>query len=306
MLVSVVIPCYNSEKTIKDVVEMTISEFDKLEGYECEFVLVNDCSQDGTFQEIKKLGEKYPQVHGINLIRNFGQHNALMCAMNYAKGKYILGMDDDFQTYPTQIPFLVHKIEEGYDLVYGIYKKRVNSPIKNFTSWLNKVTSRVLLGRPKDIVSSNFWIITDQVKDEVIKFPNYNPYVDAIFYRTTHNVGNVEIEHHKREYGDSNYTLWKLIKLWLAYFNYTVIPLRLVSVIGTVTAICGFIGVIVTVVKKLLNPVMTVGWSSIVSIMLFFFGMVLLVLGVIGEYIGDIVLAVNNAPQFIVRDKVNL
>ena len=168
------------------------------------------------------------------------------------------------------------------------------------------MTSRVLLGRPKDIVSSNFWIITDQVKDEVIKFPNYNPYVDAIFYRTTHNVGNVEIEHHKREYGDSNYTLWKLIKLWLAYFNYTVIPLRLVSVIGTVTAICGFIGVIVTVVKKLLNPVMTVGWSSIVSIMLFFFGMVLLVLGVIGEYIGDIVLAVNNAPQFIVRDKVNL
>ena len=107
MLISIVIPCYNSERSIREVVEMTMQEISYLQGYDCEFILVNDCSKDGTFAEIQKLGKDYPNVRGINLMRNFGQHAALMCAMNYAKGDYILGMDDDMQTHPSQIPILV-------------------------------------------------------------------------------------------------------------------------------------------------------------------------------------------------------
>lgn len=306
MLVSIVIPCYNSEHTIREVVELTMAQFDEMGGYECEFVLVNDSSSDDTFGEIRRLGFDYPNVHGINLMRNFGQHNGLMCGMNFAEGDYVIGMDDDLQTHPSQIPVILGKMEEGYDLVYGVYRESTNGAAKNFTSWFNKVSSRTLLGRPKDIRSSNFWCITKGVRDEVVRCKSFNPYVDGLFYRTTHNIGNVTIEHHKREYGSSGYTLRKMAKLWVAYFNYSVVPLRVASIIGLATSIVGFVAGIVTIIRKLIDPTMIMGWTSTVCIMLFFFGLVLLVLGIIGEYIGDIVLSINSSPQYIVRDKVNL
>ena len=305
-LVSVVIPCYNSERSIAEVVELTMAEFAKLDSFDCEFVLVDDNSSAGTFAEITRLCERYPNVHGLSLMRNFGQHNGLMCAMNHVSGDYVLGMDDDMQTHPSQIAPILAKMGEGYDLVYGVYRKSTNGSVKNLTSWLNKKTSRVLLGRPKDIQSSNFWCITRQVCDEVIKYKNYSPYVDGIFYRVTHNIGNVTIEHHEREYGQSGYTLKKLIKQWMAYFNFSVIPLRIASVIGVVSAVVGFVMALVTVIRKLLDPTMLVGWASTISLMVFFFGLVLMVLGIIGEYVGDLVLAVNGTPQYIVRKKVNL
>lgn len=306
MLVSVVIPCYNSEKSIREVVELTMEEFRTIQGYEVEFVLVNDNSRDGTFREITALAEQYPNVRGISLMRNFGQHNALMCAMNYTHGDLILGMDDDMQTHPSQIRKILEKQTEGYDLVYGVYEKSANSAGKNLTSWFNKVSSRALLGRPKDIRSSNFWLITDKVRREVIKYRNYNPYVDGLFFRTTHNVGNVTIQHHKREYGSSNYTLKKMMKLWMAYWNYSVLPLRIASVLGAFTSLIGFIAAVWTVIHRLIDPTITVGWSSTVSIMLIFFGFILLVLGIIGEYIGEIVLSINSTPQFVIRDMVNV
>ena len=306
MLVSIVIPCYNSEATIRKVVEMVMEEFRKIEKYDCEFVLVNDCSKDKTFEEIRSLVKDYPEVHGINLMRNFGQHNALMAAMNYAKGDYVLGMDDDMQTHPSQIHKLIGKMEEGYDLVYGCYPKKKNSFLKNFSSKLNEVSSRILLNRPKEIVSSNFWMITKAVRDEVIKYTSYNPYVDGIFYRTTHNIGNVEVEHFKREVGTSNYTLKKLIRLWLAYWNYSVIPLRISSVLGGVSACGGFLAALVIIIHKILNPDITVGWSSTICIMVVFFGLVLMVLGIIGEYLGKMILSLNNTPQYIIRETVNL
>ena len=148
--------------------------------------------------------------------------------------------------------------------------------MKNFSSKLNEVSSRILLNRPKEIVSSNFWMITKAVRDEVIKYTSYNPYVDGIFYRTTHNIGNVEVEHFKREVGTSNYTLKKLIRLWLAYWNYSVIPLRISSVLGGVSACGGFLAALVIIIHKILNPDITVGWSSTICIMVVFFGLVLM------------------------------
>lgn len=307
MKISVVIPCYNSEATIERVVELVMTEINKLPGYSCEFVLVNDCSpRDNTYGAIKKLAAKYPNVKGVNLLRNFGQHNALMCALHYTDGDYVLGMDDDLQTHPSQISKLVAKIEEGYDMVYGVYPKRKNSLIKNFTSWLNKVSSRILLERPKDIVSSNFWILTRQIRDELVKYDSYNPYIDALFYRTTHNIGNVEIEHFERAVGTSNYTFKKLVRLWLAYWNYSVVPLRIASFLGGISAAGGFLAAIVVLIKKLIEPTITVGWSSTVIIMVVFFGLVLMVLGIIGEYLGKMIMILNRAPQFIIRETVNI
>lgn len=304
-LISIVIPCYNSEATIRKVVEMVMEEFKKMDGYDCEFVLVNDGSpKDNTYGEIKKLGEQYQNVKGINLLRNFGQHNALMAALHYTEGDFILGMDDDMQTHPSQISKLIHKMEEGYDLVYGCYPKRKNSFLKNVTSKLNEVSSRILLGRPKDIVSSNFWMITRQIKDEVVKYDSFNPYIDGIFYRTTHKIGNVEVEHFKRAVGTSNYTLKKLIKLWLAYWNYSVIPLRISSVLGGVSAAGGFLAAIMIVIRKLINPTVMVGWSSTICAIVVFSGLILMVLGIIGEYLGKMILILNRTPQYIVRETV--
>lgn len=305
MLVSVVIPCYYSEKTIRKVVEMVMAEFEKNEGYECEFVLVNDGSKDGTFAEIRALGEEYPNVCGVNLMRNFGQHNALMASLQFAKGAYILGMDDDMQTHPSQIFKLIHKIEEGYDLVYGVYPVKKNSFLKNLSSKINEVSSRIMLNRPKDIVSSNFWIITQAVKDEVIKYDSFNPYIDGIFYRVTHNIGNVPVEHFKREYGTSGYTFKKLLNLWLAYWNFSVIPLRVSFFLGIFSAMAGVIIALLVIINKIIYPDIPVGWSSMLCVMAVFFGLVLMVLGIVGEYLGKIILILNNTPQYIVRETVN-
>ena len=306
MKITIVIPCYNSEKTIRKVVELVMAEFEKTEKYTCEFVLVNDGSRDDTYEEIKRLGAEYTNAKGVNLLRNFGQHNALMAALHYAKGDFILGMDDDMQTHPSQIFKLIQKMEEGYDLVYGCYPKKKNSFAKNLTSKFNEVSSRILLGRPKHIVSSNFWMITRQVRDEVVKYDSFNPYIDGIFYRTTHNIGNVEVEHFKREVGTSNYTLKKLMKLWLAYWNYSVIPLRISSVLGGISAVGGLLAVLIIVICKLLDPTMTVGWASIICAIIIFAGLILMVLGIIGEYLGKMILIMNKTPQFIVRETINV
>ncbi len=306
-LISIVIPCYNSQATIRKVTEMVMEEFKKMDGYECEFVLVNDCSpKDDTYGEIEKLGRDYPNVKGINLLRNFGQHNALMAALHYTSGDYILGMDDDMQTHPSQISKLIHKMEEGFDLVYGCYPKKKNSMLKNLSSKINEVSSRILLGRPKNIVSSNFWMITKQVRDEVIKYDSFNPYIDGIFYRTTHKIGNVEVEHFKREVGTSNYTLKKLMKLWLAYWNYSVIPLRISSVLGCLSAAGGFLAALCIIIYKLIDPTVTVGWASTICIIVVLAGLILMVLGIIGEYLGKMILILNRTPQYIVRETINV
>ena len=306
MLVSVVIPCYNSQDSIQHVVDLTVAEFKKMPEYSCEFILVNDDSKDATFAKIKKLGETYPFVRGINLAKNFGQHNALMAALQYANGELIVGMDDDLQTHPSQMHKLLAKALEGFDLVYGNYAKRKNSFLKNLSSKFNKITSSILLGRPKDIVSSNYWVITKSVRNEVIKYTNYNPYIDAIFYRVTNNIANVTIDHHKREQGSSNYTFRKLVRLWLAYWNFSVIPLRVSSVLGMLFSGAGFIGAIVTFIRQMMQPSTQIGWASIMCAMFVFFGFVLLVLGIIGEYLGKIMLCINNTPQYIIREMINV
>ncbi len=306
MLVSIVIPCYYSQATIGKVVELVLAEFDKNDGYECNFVLVNDGSKDGTYEEIQRLASLYPCVRGVNLMRNFGQHNALMAALAYGDGDYILGMDDDMQTHPSQIFKLIHKMEEGFDLVYGVYPTRKNSWLKNFSSKLNEVTSRIMLNRPKEICSSNFWIITNAVKEEVVRYKSYNPYIDGVFYRVTHNIGNVEVEHFKREQGSSNYTFRKLLNLWLAYWNFSVIPLRISFFLGVFSGAAGVLIALLVVINKLLYPDVPVGWSSSLCVNMLFFALVLMVLGVIGEYLGKIILILNDTPQYIVRETVNM
>lgn len=306
MLISIVIPCYYSEKTIRKEAEFILEEFSHNKGYECELILVNDGSTDKTFDVIKELAHEHSNIKGINLMKNFGQHNALMAGLRFTSGQYVMGMDDDMQTHPSQMFKLIHKIEEGYDLVYGIYPEKKNSALKNLTSRINKTTSRIMLGRPKSVESSNFWIITNALRDEVIKFETFNPYVDAIFYRATNNIGMVPVEHFKRDYGQSGYTFKKLLKLWMAYWNFSAIPLRISLFVGIFAAVTGAILTIILIVNKILSPDIPIGWSSMMCILVMLFGILMMMMGVLGEYVGKTLLMLNKTPQFIVRDEVGL
>ena len=306
MLVSIVIPCYNSEHTIGKVVELAIEEFNKLEKYDCEFVLVNDYSRDGTWNSIAALAEEHPNVKGINLAKNFGQHNAIMAALNYTEGDLILGMDDDMQNHPSQIPQFLDKIEEGYDIVFGVFKERKFSAFKNFTGAVSRFLLWHLLDRPKDIQMSSFWCCRRYVRDEVVKYDGYNTFLQVLFFRTTHNIANIEIEHFEREVGSSNYNFRRGLNLFLSCLNFTVIPLRAATFFGTLFSAAGFIGAVVVLVRKLLDPTIAIGWSSLMCAMLVFFGIAFLMLGIIGEYLGKLMLNINRTPQFVIREKANI
>ena len=306
MLVSIVIPCYNSARTIGDVVRLTVEEFEKIPGYDCEFVLVNDYSKDNTFEAVTALCEQYPFVKGISLSKNFGQHNAIMAGLHYTEGEYIIGMDDDLQTHPSQIHKLIEKISEGYDVVFARFAEKKFGFIKKITSKAAGFLTWHMIKRPKGVSASNFWICARFVRDEIVKYTNYNLYLQVLFYRTTGSVANVEVEHFEREEGKSNYTFKKLLTLWLSCLNYTVVPLRISMILGCLFAGGGFIGALVVLIRKIMDPAIPMGWSSVMCAMFVFFGIVLLMLGIIGEYLGKAILNLNNTPQYIVRTELNV
>lgn len=306
MLVSIVIPCYNSENSIIKVVKLAIEEFDKMEGYECEFILVNDYSRDHTWNSIQKLAAEHPNVRGINFAKNFGQHNALMAGLNYANGDYIVGMDDDMQNHPSQIPLFLEKIQEGYDIVFGVFRQRQFSASKNITGSVSRFLLWHLLDRPKDIQMSSFWCCRRYVRDEVVKYDGYNAFLQVLFFRTTHNIANIEIEHFAREEGTSNYNFRRGLNHFLSCLNFTVIPLRLATFFGTLFSAAGFIGAVGVFIHKLIDPSVAIGWSSLMCAMLVLFGICFLMLGIVGEYLGKLMLNVNKTPQYVVRDKANI
>lgn len=306
MKISVIIPCYNSSKTIQEVVELTTEELEKDGRYDYEFILVNDYSKDQTFEKIRELARQYSFVKGINLAKNFGQHNALMAALNYAQGDIIVGMDDDMQTHPSQIFKLINKLEEGYDLVYGKYPEKKHSLFRNLGSKFNDFTVRKLIGKPKGLTACSFWVARKFVRDEIIQYDNYNAHLQGLFLRTTNNIVNVEIEHFKRKVGESNYTIGKLIRLWMGCLNFSILPLRISMFLGLIFSVTGFLAAIYVVIHKFMNPIVSIGWSSTMCAICFFSGIILLVLGIMGEYIGRILMCINHHPQFVVRETVNI
>ena len=156
---SFVIPCYNSSESIRHVVELTMEEMEKMNRREFEFVLVNDYSSSTkTMPVLKKLAEEYPCVTVLNLAKNAGQHNAIMAGLNYAKGDILIGMDDDMQTHPSQLPYLFEELEKGYDIVYGYYPEKKHSAFRNFGSWVNYISVRILIGKPKELKTSSYWV----------------------------------------------------------------------------------------------------------------------------------------------------
>jgi len=300
---SIIIPCYNSSHTIRDVVELTAQTMREIDRTPFEFVLVDDHSPDdgATAAELRALADDYSYVTAIELAQNSGQHNAIMAALNYAQGDVIISMDDDMQTHPSQIHILLAELDKGHDIVYGYYPEKKHSGFRNLGSRFNSWSVRVLIGKPKDMKTSSFWVIKKFVRDYVIQYKAPYAYMQGLFLRTTQNISSVPIEHHERVYGTSNYTLAKLIHLWSNIVGFSVVPLRIARHIGFVLSAGGLIGALWVLIAKLLHPNMQLGYASTMVAIFFFAGVILLFLGLIGEYVGRMFLCMGNAPQFVVK-----
>lgn len=303
MLYSIIIPCYNSAPTIRKVVELTMEELTRLGKVPYEFVLVDDFSPDNgaTLLELETLANEYSCVKIVELARNSGQHNAVMAGLNYASGDVLIAMDDDLQTHPSQLPILFEEFEKGYDIVYGYYPQKKHSLFRNFGSYVNYLSVRILIGKPKDMKTSSFWIIKKFVRDYVIQYQSPYTHLQGLFLRTTRNISSVPVKHYARAVGSSNYTFKKLIQLWSNIMGYSIVPLRLATYIGYIFSLIGLLGALFIVIRKLLVPSMALGWPSMMVAICFFSGINLLFMGLIGEYIGRMFLSMSKHPQYVVR-----
>lgn len=306
MTISIAIPCYKSEKTIIGVVNEIRQVISEHTGYDYQIILVNDYPFDATFSVIKKLCQEDPKILGINLSKNFGQASAKMAALPYVKGDVLVFMDDDGQHPADGIIPLANKVLEGYDIVYAYFKEKQHSGFKKITSNINSKLAELNGTRRKGIHASSFLALSrfavDAYADYKSPFPSLMGYLNTM----AGNVTEIEMVHRKRMEGKSNYSLKKLLKLWLNGFtNFSVVPLRAIAYLGSIIALVGFIYGIGIVIAKFINPSMAAGYTSTMAVMLFLGGLILLALGFIGEYIGRIYMTVSNLQPFRIREVIN-
>lgn len=303
MLVSVVIPCYYSEKMIGTVVEQTRAELVKA-GYSYEFVLVNDGSTDGTFAAISALCAEDDRIVGINCAKNSGQHNAIMAGLRETRGDLILLMDDDMQTHPSQCVKLLDSVGDA-DVVFASWPEHKQAWWRELGSKFTVWSMRVLTDRPKEIYASNFIVLRRHVRDELVRYHGPYVYIQGLIFRATANIKNVEVVHYERAQGTSGYTLKTLIRLWSTVLNFSMVPLRLAAVIGAVLGAIGLVSALAIFIMRLLDPSMQAGWPSLMATVLTCSGLIILFLGLIGEYLGRVFMTINNAPQYVLKQTID-
>ncbi|MEE8816446.1 MAG: glycosyltransferase family 2 protein [Lachnospiraceae bacterium] len=301
-LVSFVLPCYCSEKTLPGVVAEIDAAMERLP-YRHEIIMVNDCSKDGTWQTIRDLCRDHAQRFGITFARNFGQHAALMAGIRAAKGDVVVCLDDDGQTPADEVGKLLSAVKDGADVCYARYEHKQHSSFRNFGSFVNEKMAQWLLEKPKDLYLSSYFAMRRFVADEVCRYNNSYAYLPGLVLRSTKNIVNVDVNHRARKIGQSGYSFKKLLNLWLNGFtSFSVKPLRLATMLGAIFAGAGFLYGIYTIIKKLVNPDVPVGFSAMMCAIIFFGGMLMLMVGMVGEYVGRTFISSNSAPQFVIRD----
>ncbi|MCM1136194.1 MAG: glycosyltransferase family 2 protein [Clostridium sp.] len=306
-LVSFVIPCYRSEATLPGVVREIQDTMETLEDYRYEIVLVNDCSPDDTFSVIRKLCRENDNIIGVDLAKNFGQHGALMAGFHQVRGEIVVCLDDDGQTPADEAGKLLEAVRQGADVVYARYGHKHHSGFRNWGSHINELMTRMMLGKPKELYLSSYFAAKRFVVDEMTRYQYAYPYVIGLVLRTTKNIVNVDVEHRDRQAGVSGYTIGKLLNLWFNGFTaFSVKPLRIATVTGAVCAFMGFAYGIYTIIKKIfINPPgLVTGFSALMSVLVFMGGMLMLMLGLVGEYMGRMYISMNNSPQFVIRQRV--
>ena len=305
--ISFVIPCYRSEHTLPHVIAEIEQKMKEMTQYEYDVFLINDCSPDNTLEVVRELCETHENIKGIGFAKNFGQHAALMAGLRHSDGDYVVCLDDDGQTPADEVDKLINKLEEGYDAVYAKYDHKQHSTFRNLGSKVNELMTRVLLEKPKELYISSYFAVRRFVVEDMIRYGNSYPYVIGLVLRATKNITNVSVNHREREEGTSGYTLKKLLNLWFNGFTaFSVKPLRIATAIGCGCAGIGFLYGLYTIVKRFINPAVPMGFSALMSAIVFFGGMIMILLGMIGEYIGRIYISLNNSPQYVIRERMNI
>lgn len=300
---SIIVPLYNAAGTLPTLLQ-ELARLSVSGGL--EIVLVNDGSRDETEAVARQLiASAAMPITLLSLPRNFGEHNAVLAGIRASSGDYVITMDDDLQNPPTEVPTLLAAAESGnYDVVYSSYGQKAHAWWRNAGSVLTNFIADFVVEKPKGLYLSSFRCMTRLIADEISKSRTPYPYIDGLIFQITQNVGTVRVRHAGRGQGESGYTMRKLMRLWISMLvNVSILPLRLMIFAGMITSALGFLAIIEVVLEHLLHKTPT-GWSSLMAAMLLLSGTQLLLLGILGEYVGRIYLGISEKPQSIVRSEV--
>ena len=305
MKYSIVIPVYNSETIVSETVEKTI-KVAMTNHIDIEIILINDGSPDNSWNIIKLLAHTYPQVTAINFVKNYGQHNAVLCGFANATGDYIITMDDDLQNPPSEIIHLINKVNEGdYDLVFGRFKEKKHASYRKLGSKLIGYLNYKIFKKPKDITLTNFRIIRKDVIHRVLQHKTAYPYIPGLVLIYSSKIANTIVEHHSRADGQSNYTLKKILSLMSRLLiNYSSYPLRVLSSLGLVVSSISFLIGIFYLLSGLFLGSNVEGWTTLVVLVSFLGGFIIALLGVIGEYLSRILDQLSSDKSYFVKEIV--
>ncbi|MFM7059192.1 MAG: glycosyltransferase [Planctomycetota bacterium] len=308
-LLSFVIPCYRSALTIGQVID----EIDRVVGerpeFDYEVIAVNDCSPDHVLQVLKELALTRPKLRVVSLARNMGKHAAVLAGYRFVRGEIVVNLDDDLQSPTPELWRLLEPLLSGeFDAVTASYPTSVQAWWKQLGSRLNKLMADLLLSKPRHVRFHNFNALQRFVAAEVVRYRHPYPYIEGLVLRVTTNIASVEMAGRAR--GDdlpTGFTLRKSVSLFVNGLTaFSVTPLRVATIAGFCFALIGFIGLAITVVKKLLLPEVPAGFTSLMSVLLFTNGFTMLSLGLLGEYLGRVYICINDSPQYVIRETINV
>ena len=296
---SVIIPAYKSQQTLPELVEQLSVVLPTLT-HQFEVILVNDCSPDQTWQTISELSQKYPWVRGVNLMRNYGQHNATLCGIMQAKYKTIVTMDDDLQHPPQEIPNLIAKLEEGFDVVYGIPHQRPHSWWRNFFSKLIKQLLSFVMGVRFMSGIGSFRAFRTDLRKAFMDFNKPEVIVDVLLSWGTRNFGYVYVNENPRTSGESNYDFRRLIRVGLTVLTgFSTAPLRFTSFVGFLFMLFG-VGLFIYVLTVYFSAGSVLGFTFLASMIAIFSGVQLFALGIMGEYQARIFERISQQPCYTI------
>jgi polyisoprenyl-phosphate glycosyltransferase len=303
---SVVIPVYKSERILEDLYARLVKVFDSIIKEPYEILFIDDASPDGSWLKLQELHRKDARVKIIRLSKNFGQHCALMCGFNYVSGEYIITMDDDLQHPPEEIPKLINAINNKPDIevVIGKYEKKEHSWWRNIGSYLNRVIMIKIFSLDKSYRGSSFRIFRSNTVKAMIQQTTYQPRIGRILKMVTDKYDFVTVEHQPRKHGKSGYSIWRLSKdLINNVLNNSNVILRATSILGFSSACLSFVLVLYYLLKYFTVGIAVPGFTTIIIINLFFSGIMLFSLGVVGEYLMKILFETRKYPQYVVQYK---
>lgn len=295
---SVVIPVYNSGDVVGTTIDATVDFFAE-NGLSHEIILVNDGSRDGSWEVLREKFARHRDVVALNLLRNYGQHTAVLCGLRESRGDHVLTLDDDMQNPPSEMANLIRKADEGHDLVFGRYLHKRHALGRRIGSRIVDRINRRIFGKPRDLTLTNFRIMHRRVVDRILSHKTNYPYINGLAIMYAHRPADVEVEHRPRTAGKSNYGVVQIAELVMRIlFNYSSYPLRLVSITGLAVAVGSLALSAYFLVRALLYGTAVVGWASTAVMLSFFNGISLLMLGMLGEYVHRILSQLSHLEQY--------